>query len=1023
MLRTQAVPEGAMVRKPWAGLIVVVVGMVCGRGLAQYEGPAESLRISASRAYTWVDGDTNIVLLNGPVSIELDKTRMAAQDAVVWISPLPRAVLDQDRVEIALLGDASLAQPNGVTRSGPRLFVESRVRGVISFSAPRTGRNMSDSELFAKAMDLRPQLLRPREPGGQWIVQEDAGPTTAPATRPSFIRPVQPVMIRTDSFNTVTTPDGYVAAILSGNVLLLRKTGDGAYTELRADRVVVFTPLRNLADLPRGQQLSRIQEAVTGVYLEGDVAINNQPADATQGEQRLTANRAFYDFTTDRAVLTDVVMHTMDTKTEIPVIVRANAVRQLSQGEFQADKAILSSSSFNTPSYAIGASSVYIRQVPVESSITGTRTRFSAVDPTFRVGGLPVFWLPAVGGTVPEKGLLRGAEISNSGRMGFGVSTEWGLYETLGKAPPSDLDLTYLLDFYSERGPAFGLNGVYEGGYIDRRTLDPWSYEGRFLSYLAFDGGEDDFGRRRIDIDPEDQTRYRIWWQHQHFLPDDWQIQLTAGYLSDPTFMEQWFNRDWRNSRPLDTSLYAKRQRDTEAFTFLLSFQPNSFATVSETYQEQFEIERLPELSYRRVGDSFWGDRLTFFSANTLSALRFHKSDYELEDLGFPWSESPGLAAQGLPWSINRRSPTDQIDDDLMYRGDFRQEVTWPFGISRFRAVPYVVGRYTYYSDTVKVQTLRDSNGKLRDVVDSAGSDGRVAMSGGMRLTTAYWKVDDSVESRFFDLHRLRHVIEPEINVFASTQSLDRDELWVYDEPIDAASDAGAVEIALRQRWQTKRGGPGNWRSVDFFTLNTNALIFFNEPDVSEQFDKIEQFRGLYFVSLPEASIPRTSINIDAEWRIADAVAALGDTQFNLEESSLATASIGLRVQQADRLGYYVGLRHIDLSIDAEDDFRVNGNRFVFEDQDLFLFALNYQLTTKYQLTSAYSYDLAQNRMHRAEVSLVRHFDRFFASVSLRVDKLDDESAVVFNIWPEGMRPGTGSQAVSQAFDGNSSSR
>ena len=76
-------------------------------------------------------------------------------------------------------------------------------------------------------------------------------------------------------------------------------------------------------------------------------------------------------------------------------------------------------------------------------------------------------------------------------------------------------------------------------------------------------------------------------------------------------------------------------------------------------------------------------------------------------------------------------------------------------------------------------------------------------------------------------------------------------------EPIDAINDISAAQIALRQRWQTKRGGPGRWRSVDFFTFNVEGNFFANQPDDDELAPT--RFRGLFFDSLPEASIPLTT--------------------------------------------------------------------------------------------------------------------------------------------------------------------
>ena len=56
------------------------------------------------------------------------------------------------------------------------------------------------------------------------------------------------------------------------------------------------------------------------------------------------------------------------------------------------------------------------------------------------------------------------------------------------------------------------------------------------------------------------------------------QVQLTGGYISDPTFLEQWFNREFRTQQPLQTSLYAKHQSGSEAYSLLISGELNNFA-------------------------------------------------------------------------------------------------------------------------------------------------------------------------------------------------------------------------------------------------------------------------------------------------------------------------------------------------------------------------------------------------------------------------------------------------------------
>ena len=67
------------------------------------------------------------------------------------------------------------------------------------------------------------------------------------------------------------------------------------------------------------------------------------------------------------------------------------------------------------------------------------------------------------------------------------------------------------------------------------------------------------------------------------------------------------------------------------------------------------------------------------------------------------------------------------------------------------------------------------------------------------------------------------HIIEPEVNLFTSATNVEANDVFIYQEPTDELQDVSAAVISLRQRWQTKRGGPGRERSVDVFTFNATA--------------------------------------------------------------------------------------------------------------------------------------------------------------------------------------------------------
>ncbi|HEY1629230.1 MAG TPA: hypothetical protein VGF52_05185, partial [Tepidisphaeraceae bacterium] len=309
-----------------------------------------------------------------------------------------------------------------------------------------------------------------------------------------------------------------------------------------------------------------------------------------------------------------------------------------------------------------------------------------------------------------------------------------------------------------------------------------------------------------------------------------------------------------------------------------------------------------------------------------------------------------------------------------------RQEVDYPFGAGQFRIVPYVMGRYTGYSDS-----------------PDDGSQNRLFAGAGLRITTDFWKVDDSYSNDLFDIHRLRHVVEPELNLFTSAETVDRNDVFIFDEGVDPINDVSAVQLALNQRWQTKRGGAGQWRSVDFFTLRVEGNFFMNKPDKADL--NPDGFRGEFFPSVPEESVPRNSINADALWRVSDSTSLLYDFSYNLDQNELATTSIGLAVERDPRVSYFIGTRYIG---------QLNS---VIESV-----AVSYSLTAKYGISASESVDLATDKSQNMSVTLIRNFDRFYITLSVFYDQVDKDSGFRFGIFPTGVRYGLSTDQVAGAL-------
>lgn len=965
-------------RRGGVGLTLIALLLAAGPAQGQSQPPSEKFLVTARSAFTWSKAGTDIIQLEGPVTISLDRATLSAQQALIWLMPAPEGAPGQQHAEIVLLGDAVLKQSVG-TRTGPELPVTVEISGNPVITAEqRTARDMSTSALYARAERIRERTFAANSPElsapGRAALTRP-GPGTRPgaaATQPA--KPIQPVIFTAGEFRSGESEEGKYVAILTGGVNLFQRQENGDTLELQAQRVVLFTTLDSLKQAAKEIDQHQLRNAITAAYLEGDARVIYTPVKPTEGEQRLLADRLYYEFTTDRAVLVNAVVHTVQPQQDMPFIARAKILRQLSHEEFNAKNVELTSSAFAVPSYSIAADKLYVRTEQTGDPEFPQRTTFDAQNATFQMFDIPFFWLPFASGSVGDRpGAMRSIGFEDRTNFGFSMLSQWGLFETLGATPPRDLDAAYRVDYFSDRGPGFGLNADYGGGFLTEPDRQPWNFAGNLKSYFVYDKGEDQFGRLPVKPDGSGyDLRGRVLFEHQHFFPNDWQAQLRLGWVSDPTFLENWFPRDFYQDGPEDVMAYIKRQRDTEAFTLLAQAQPNRLVTDSDLMQEQFEVEHLPEAGYHRIGDSLAGDDLTLFSDNTAGGLRFQTTRATLREQGF----APPTIAPGIP-SLG----TTGISKDTTWRGDFRQEIDWPLHTTHLNIVPYVIGRFTEYSNS-----------------PSGSDESRLFAAAGTRMTTAFWKTDPSVQSDLLDIHQMRHVIEPELNLFTSATSVDRNHVFIYEEGVDAINDVSATEVGLRQRWETRRGGPGRWRNVDVFTLDIDAEWYANKPprSVLNPYD----FRGMFFSTLPEASIPRDAVNADASWRLSDNTVLLADAQYNLDAKKLSTAAVGILVRRDIQWSLYLGNRYIS---------DLNSN--------ITTIAATYEISPKYTIALGQSFDFGLDKNVSSNISIVRKFDRFIIVVRADRDQISGQTGFSFNFYPIGFGQGFATSSAAGPFN------
>ena len=122
---------------------------------AQTVSFSEKLLINASSASSWAAGNTNVVQLQGPVSITMDDVKCSADQAVIWLTPSPDGLLTEQQADIVLLGHAKLAaQENHLTRTAGTLLVNTIVRGTIELTvSSKLSEDQSQSAIISASPD------------------------------------------------------------------------------------------------------------------------------------------------------------------------------------------------------------------------------------------------------------------------------------------------------------------------------------------------------------------------------------------------------------------------------------------------------------------------------------------------------------------------------------------------------------------------------------------------------------------------------------------------------------------------------------------------------------------------------------------------------------------------------------------------------------------------------------------------------------------------------------------------------
>jgi len=910
-------------------------------------------------------------------SMSIGAQQFSADSAVVWLgSSSPGGAITESgerpriyyEATVYLQGNVSAKKSEGATTTnlnrtvieqGEVMAIQFDVSGEIFVTADN--RKITDPrvlELYGKAFSalqaagIEPASAEaePREPELQIekITLEDPADQAAPPQekKPGFrylpvLSPAGETALKVVWTEPIGTEKEKIGTVIGRFYLSQKQDEKGGLLELQADNAVIFL---SGEQQPEGDGKSGAKDTLTGVqaiYMSGDVVMTN-------GQRTIRADEIYYDFERKKAIALNAVMRNFDASEGIPIYLRAAKLRQTAENEFAADDITLTTSEFYLPQISFNASNITITDTtPTDEQQGGTsKSSYDAQmhDVRLKMYDKTFFYWPFMRSNLQRPDLpIKSVRIGNDNIYGTLIETQWYLARLLGLQEPEGTDSTLALDYYSKRG--FG------GGIATEYTSE--DYFGRLLGYMIHDTGEDRLGRHdsRRNLEPERELRGRFHWQHRQFLPYNWQLTAEAGYMSDKNFLESFYRNEFYVGKGQETLIYLKRIEDNWGLSLLGKVRINDFTN---------ELEELPSTEFHWAGQSFFDDKLTFYSDNQVSRFR---------QLYASSNNNPG-------------------SEDYFSFATTRNEVDMPMTLGKAKVVPFVAWTVAY----------EDGSGFYRELDGGMAEGQENAWFGetGIRASTQpYWKVYPNVKSELWDLNQMRHLITPYLTAVAYTQN----------ESIIEQRDT--LNVGISQRLQTKRGLDEKQRSVDWMRLDMDLTWVNNSGDNSAGADKfIWNKPFIPPMNTVSRVIPlqdrrsshifgprRNYFGADYSWLLSDTTAVLSDMNYDMQSGVVQQYNVGFSHLRWPNLQYYIGSRYLKRLDNGYGEYGSNA----------FTFAVTYVLDPRYTVVYSQQIDFDFGEIVRSDITLIRQYHRLYWGLTFSADESLDRQSITFSLWPQGV--------------------
>ena len=947
--------------------------------------------VTADAASHWQEGAVEVWLLRGRCNIRQGRMLAQSQEAVLWIERsqwpgrLPNKLITYLEGNVVIdCEHAGGAHPATGRRADT-------VRG-----GNWLGRFYSNPPV---QMQLPVPVAAPQAPPAIYQRAVAARWNPVPAVRPARFNQDRPTYPHDDSpppmgrrirvFPRTSVPvqarwfpdpatNEQIAVIDSGVNILIDGLGELGSVDVATDRLVIWTSGVEAPDLSGGAVQGR--ETPLEIYLEGHIVFR-------QGDRVIYAKRMYYNATTEQGVVLDAEAVTPAADYEGLLRLKADVLQQLDRNNFEAFGASVTSSRIGVPRYWLQSEHITFQDIqqpwinpytgqaeldPATGDVQIDHSLFAASRNNFiYMGGVPVFYWPRLATDLTQPNFyIDRISFGNDSVFGTQVLTDWNMYQILGiQNPPSGTKWTAAVDFLSDRGLGMGTLLRYDRSDVFGATAP---FLGFMDAWGIHDGGRDNLGLGRRSLDPEEDLRGRVRAQHRQQLGLGFDLFAEVGLISDRNFLEQYYEEEWDQEKDQTTGIHLKRVQGNQSLTFSGDVHLNDFFTQTEGAR----------VDHFTLGHALFHSPITWYEHSHVGFARLETANPSANPVDDP--SSP------LPWETGAGGV--QYDDREGLVAASRQELDWPFNLGPVKVVPYAVGEASHWGQ------------------DRFGDElTRLYGQAGVRASLPMWKVNRSVHSLLLNVNGLAHKVVFDADLFWAESNRDFTRLPLYNPLQDDSIEhfqrrfisldyggvlptpyddrfyalrtglAGAVtapttEIAddlvvlrtgVRQRWQTKRGHPGQQHIIDWITLDAHASLF---PKPNR--DNFGENVGL--------------LDYDFRWHLGDRLTLLSDGFLDFFDDGLYKYTVGMQLTRPARGSFYIGYRALD-------------GRFT---SNVLSVATTYRMSHKWIATIGSSVDLADVGNIGQRGAFTRVGESFLVTVGFNIDASRDQFGVQMNLEP-----------------------